>query len=331
MTALELTLWMPLMFLGFMGSALFSGLETGAYSLNRVRLQIYHHQHNRAAHILRKNLDRPTQLLTTLLIGNNITNYIGTASLAVILESRGLSDWSTILLNTLIVTPILFVFGETLPKDLFAAFSDRLMYRLADVLEWSRRLFTWTGLVPLIGAFSHGVMVALGQGDKIQPFHPRRQVQALVKEGVGYGLLSDDQSAMVERVLGLGNVHVGDEMVQWDQVITIASDAPPEKIWELADRTSHSRFPVVNAEGDTVGVINVMRALPYGKENCPPIQKLMRPVTTLAQTLPIRRGLSELQHKRAAIAVVVDERSKPVGIVTVKDLVETITGELASW
>lgn len=331
MSILELTLWTLAMLLGFMGSALFSGLETGAYSLNRVRLQIYHHQHHRAARILRKNLDKPTQLLTTLLIGNNITNYVGTASLAVILESRGLSDWSTILLNTLIVTPILFIFGETLPKDLFAAFSDRLMYRLAGVLEWARRLFTWTGLVPLIGVFSHGVMVALGQGGKFQPFHPRRQVQALVKEGVGYGLLSDDQSAMVERVLDLGNVRVGDEMVPWDEVVQIRVDALPSKLWELADRTSHSRFPVVDQAGNVMGIINVMRALPYGKDNCPPIQSLMRPATTLAESLPLRRGLSELQHKRNAMAIVTGENDKPVGVVTVKDLVETITGELASW
>ncbi len=89
-----------------------------------------------SALILRRMLDNPTTLLTTLLIGNNIANYLGTASLAVILAGYGIGDWRAMLINTVVVTPTLFVFGETLPKDLFSAHADWLMYRLARVLAW---------------------------------------------------------------------------------------------------------------------------------------------------------------------------------------------------
>ncbi len=63
-----------------------------------------------------------------------------------------------------------------------------------------RWLFTWMGLVPLINLATSVVMHQLGGNSHARPFHPRRQVEVLVKEGVGYGLLSDDQSAMVVRV-----------------------------------------------------------------------------------------------------------------------------------
>lgn len=331
MTTLELILWFALMLLGFAGSALFSGLETGAYSLNPVRLQIYHHQHQHAARILRRLLNQPTQLLTTLLIGNNIANYLGTAALAVILEGLRFSEWQSIILNTLIVTPLLFVFGETLPKDLFAAYSDRLMYRLAPILLWTQRLFTWLGLVPLIGAFTHLVMTAMGRNGRVRPFHPRRQVEALVKEGVGHGLLSDDQSAIVQRVLELSERCVSDEMVPWRDVLTVKVSDPPDKLWELADHTSRSRFPVMDEVGRVAGVVNVMDALQHERDRCPPIRELMRPATQLAATLPLRRGLTELQRRRVALAVVTSPDGDPVGVVTIKDLVEAITGELASW
>ncbi|MFP4144612.1 MAG: CNNM domain-containing protein [Phycisphaeraceae bacterium] len=331
MTEAQLALWAGLMLLGFIGSALFSGLETGAYSINRVRLQIYYHQHRRAAATLRRLLDRPVSLLTTLLIGNNIANYLGTASLAVILDARGLSDWQTVLLNTLIVTPLLFVFGETLPKDLFSAFADRLMYRLAWLLNATRIVLTWTGLVPLIAGLTRLITVRMRQDGQVHAFHPRRQVQALVKEGVGYGLLSDYQSAIVERVLGLTHRRVGDEMIPWAEVIRVGIEDPPEKLWELADRTSHSRFPVVSSRGRVLGVVHVMDALLHEQGPPPAVRELMSPAVSFSAKMPLREGLTRMQRSGAALAIVTGARGEPVGIVTPKDLVEVITGELASW
>jgi len=331
MSAMALTAWLLLMLVGFCGSALYSGLETGAYSLNRVRLEIKHHQRDNAALMLKHMLDNPTELLTTLLIGNNITNYLGTFSLAVILEGFGYGDWQAVVLNTVIVTPILFVFGETLPKDLFAAHADWLMYHLARVLRWSRRLFTWTGLVPLIDVMTRKMMSWFGGAGHMRPFHPRRQVETLVKEGVGYGLLSDDQSAMVARVLDLGSRKLSDEMTPWDDVMTVGVNDAPDVLWDLADRTSRTRFPVVDEAGHAVGVVSVMEALRRGRDACPPVRDLMRPVMRLSKGLALRRGLSELQRQKAALAVVMDENEASVGVVTVKDLVEPVTGELVTW
>ncbi len=329
--ALEITLWTLVMLVGFAGSALYSGLETGAYSLNRVRLQIRHHQRLRSARTLRRLLDDPVKLLTALLIGNNIANYMGTAGLSVIMERAGLGPFQAVIVNTLIITPILFVFGETLPKDLFAAYADRLMYRLAPVLDLSKRLFTWTGLTPVIAGFTRLIMRVLGQGSRTSPFHPRRQVQHLVREGVGYGLLTDDQSAIVERVLSLTDRRVGDEMTPWRDVITVRLDDNPPALWQLADRTSRSRLPVLDAAGRVVGELSLIDALMHEKDQCPPIAELMHPPIMIRAATPLRRALAQLQQGKVALAIVTDGRDHPVGIVTIKDLVEAITGELTTW
>ncbi len=326
-----LILWAVLALVGFAGSALYSGLETGAYSLNRIRLHVLMHRGDRAANTLHHLISHPTALLTTLLIGNNITNYIGTASMGVILESRGLGDWEVILLNALIVTPILFVVGETLPKDLFAAYSDRLMYRLTPVLVFSGRLFTYTGLTPTIGLFSGILMKAIGRDPRVGAFHPRRQVGLMVREGVGYGLLSQEQSAIVDRVLDLAGRTVQEEMTDWQSVEKIRLHDSPAMIRRLAQRTTHAHVPVLDRNGAVTGILRLNDALAYTAESCPPIGEMMKPAQTVTQSFSVREALSRLQRHIVGLAVVTGTRGEPVGIVTVKDLIEPITGDLSQW
>lgn len=325
-----MTCWVLLMLAGFAGSALYSGMETGSYTINRVRLHVQADRGKRGAMALRRLLDQPATLLSTLLIGNNVANYLGTAGLAVLLEAMALSDWQTILLNTLIVTPLLFVFGETLPKDTMAAHSDRLMTPLAPLLQFSRWLFTVTGLVPLIRLFSGVVMRLIGSDVADTVFTPRRRVELLVREGVGHGLLSDEQSAIVDRVLRLSGRRVKQEMIDWKQVLTVRADDPPQKLRELADRSSRSRYPVVDANQQVIGVVDVFDVLLHPADGCPPIRELMVQPDIISPEMPLRAALRQLQQSGSAIAIVTDKQ-RPVGVVTIKDLVEPITGELASW
>ena len=323
--------WFSLMLLGFAASGFYSGTETGAYSMNRIRLHIFDRRGDHRASQLHRLLDNPTLLLSTLLVGNNLANYIGTASLAVILDAQGLPDWENILLNTLIVTPILFIFCETLPKDLFAAYSDKLMYPLARFLTWSRWLFTLSGLVPVIGYFSRFIMRTLGHGGRVNPFHPRRQVKLLVKEGVGYGLLSDEQSALVERVLDLANRTVGDEMLPWEEVLTVKADQSIDSLWQLADQTSRTRFPVLDQADAVVGILDITDVLIRQREKCPPVADLMQPATDLPAAMPVRQALRAMRSKHIGLAIVRGRLSEVQGIVTIKDLVEAVTGELTTW
>jgi len=234
-----------------------------------------------------------------------------------------------IVVNILVITPLLLIFGEVLPKDLFSAHSDHLTYPFARFLSYSQKLFWVFGLLPMTKAFNK--LIARLLGIKLAPpFHARRQVELLVKESVGYGLLSDEQSAIFGRVLELDSRTVADEMVRWDQVATVSESDPPQVMWQLADRTSHTRFPVVNDAGAVQGVINVRDVLIHPQETCPALGELMMPSVTLDASTPLRSALTTLQTKHTALAVITD-RNKPIGVVTIKDLVEPIIGELDSW
>jgi putative hemolysin len=333
MSTTAVIFWLTVMIAGFVLSAVYSGIETGVYSLNRIRMEILADQGRPAARRLRRLMAQPSVLLSTLLIGNNLANYMGTSSLAVLLESGDMGVAQVIVVNLLIATSVLFVFGETIPKDYFAGHSDTATYRFAGFLDWSRRVFLYTGLLPLIVGFSRLVTTAIHGEDSIAAVHPRRQVYQYIREGVGKGLLSDEQSSIVQRVLALSNRRVRDEMVPWPRVINVSVDASAQSLWELADRTSRSRFPVVDADGQVRGILHVLDVLSHDRDACPPVRELMTPAVTLDADASLRAGLRLLQRHHVHMAVVVDGMSpgRPIGIVTPKDLVETITGELTSW
>ncbi|MEM1210968.1 MAG: CNNM domain-containing protein [Planctomycetota bacterium] len=327
----ELVFWLVLMLIGFFGSALYSGMETGAYRINRVRLHIRLQRGDKRVGSLDRLLKNPTLLLATLLIGNNLANYMGTASLSVMLDAQALPEWQVILLNTAIVTPMLFVFGEVLPKDLFSRFSDALMPRLAWVLRTSEVVFTAVGLVPVVRGFGAAVLRLTGKKEAVRVTHPRRTFHTLVREGVGYGLISDEQSALADRVLKLAGKTVADEMTPWDEAVTVGVADPVESVWELIDRSGRSRLPVVDDTAAVVGVLNTMDVLLAGREAGGEVGRVMGPVVRLEGAMPLRSGLARMQAEHVGLAVVVGDGGEPIGLVTVKDLVEPVTGELTSW
>jgi len=323
-------MWIALSALGVAVCGLFAGLETGVYSLNRVRLHLLSHQGHSSAAVLAKLVSHQGRLLATLLIGTNIATNLATSAMGLIFHQWMHEDWQVIAATVLIETPLLFIFSETLPKDLFAAHADRLVYPFAKpiaVLTW---LLTVTGILPLISLISHLTMKALGAPSGEIPFHPRLLVTSLVKEGLGSGLLSDEQSAIVDRVMALAGRTVRDEMVAWEDVMLLLVDDKPTRLWELAERTSHGRLPVMDHGGQVVGVVRVMDALMHEQDHCPTIEQLMHAPLLLDAKMPLRQAMGQLQTEGNALAIVVEE-DQPIGIVSIKDLVEPITGELTSW
>lgn len=329
MSALELFTWWCLAVAGVLGCGLFAGLETGVYSLNRVRLYVLAHVPRSRAGQLALLIAQPAGLLASLLIATNVATNVATGAVAVIMHERGLSEWQVVAFDVLIMTPVFFIFAETLPKDLFAAHADHLVYRFAGLLRLLTGFFRAIGLLSLITGMSHLVVRCLGGPRDLQPFGPRHLVGSLMKEGVGRGLLSDDQSAMVERVLALGGHRVGQVMRPWRRVKSIGVDDPASRLWVLADQSSYSRFPVVDQAGRVVGVVDVNDALVHDPSECPPPSALMAPTRTLDADTPLRAALSALQT--GLPFAVVERGGRPIGFVTLKDLIETITGELASW
>lgn len=330
MTVGQMILTYTLAIGGILTCGLFAGLETGIYSLNRVRLHILEHQNNRSARIISKLMANSASLLAALLIATNIATNIATSSIGNLLEAAGCTHVQIVLYDVLLLTPLLFVFAETLPKDLFSVHADRFVYPFARFLLLIKWLLMITGILPLVTFMGTLTMKLLGGSSKQAAFHPRVHVATLFREGVGYGLLSDEQSALTGRVLRLAQRTVDDEMTPWEDVITLPSDATTDTLWEYAGRSSISRYPVVNPAGDVLGMVSLHEALMNDRQMCPPVSEMLQSLPEMDASVPVRVALRKLQDTRSAMGLI-RHNGKPVGIVTVKDLVEPITGELASW
>jgi len=325
-----LVFWSVLMAAGFLGSALFSGMETGAYRLNRVRLYVQASRGRASAKLLERVINKPASLIGTLLIGNNLCNYAGTAGLGVILSTMDLSVAQAVLINTVLVTLVLFIFGETLPKDLFAAHADRLMYPLARVIFGLRTLFTWTGVLPVIVLLSTIAVRLTGKSSE-GPLTPRKRVAQMVREGAGVGLISSEQTEIAQRALALSNQRVLNECTPWSSVITIGIDTDRAALRALARRTPRSRLPVVDRRGRVLGVVDQIDALLLDENEPRPVRKAMEPAVFMPGTTTVREALSRMQREHIGLAIVTRADQRPAGVITVKDLVETLTGEIKHW
>lgn len=315
--------------IGLVFSAFFSGTETGVYTLNRIRLARRAARGEREARILRNEMAHPNRLLGTLLLGNNIANYVGSLGIAALLDAAGYRDWSAIIINALVLTPVLFVFGETLPKDLFRTNTDRWTYHAAPALIVLRWLFTGTLLLPLVLGVGR-VVGRLLRIDSSRPLAARQRISQLIKEGVGAGMLSEGQVALADRALRMRTLCVEDEMVPWSRVVRIAIDMTPADRAALLRRTNLTRLPVVDASGAVMGVMSTLDAVLDPERST---RELMYERNDLPADLAVVTALRTMRERQRKFAIVTDPRNPALvrGIVTLKDLVEPLTGELAAW
>ncbi len=332
MTPLEIIIYVALMILGIILSALWSGLETGMYVLNPVRLAVKAAHQNPRAVAIRKELMHPARLLAALLIATNASSYLASYSIAQLLTGLDLKGWSLIIIETAIFTPLLFIFAETLPKDLFRTHSDVWTYRLARVVVIVRWLLTISLLLPIIqGLAQLAGLVFNTNADETAT--ARQRVLQLIREGIAVGVISENQTTLADRMLTLRERLVRDEMIPWSGVTTVSMDDPlPTRLAWIAAR-HHTRFPVVDDSGQPIGVLSMLDALL--KPNTP-TSELIQPSFECPADMSVPEALAQMRAHRQALAIVTDASEdgngrQAIGIVTLKDLVEPLTGELHAW
>ena len=313
--------------LGLVLSALYSGLETGLYTINKIRLDVRASDGLASAKRLLTLLNQPTRMLAVLLVCNNVANYVASYGVASLLEKTELGPWTVIIVNALVLIPILFIFGEVLPKDLFRSNTDTWTYRWSAPLVWSDKILWWTGIVPLVSNAGKLASFILGSESTLEP-SPRIRFGLLFKEGLEGGVLSDEQITLADRVLAMRTLTVRSEMVPWTRVHCLGASVPTSRRSSAISNTAHTRMPVVDQSGNVLGILPILSAL-LAPESC--TLDLLKEPLFIPPDMPVRDALQRLRKSKSSMAIVSTGNKKPVGIVTLKDLVEPIVGELAAW
>ncbi len=328
---IETALLLAASLLAIAASALFSGIEMGVYCLDRVRLEVRAEAGDRRARVLSRLMRRPDELVTTALLGTNLADYFASVTLAALLIRFAVPAARTELYTTVVLTPLILVFGGVLPKDWFRRQSSRLMLALAIPLLWWRRVAAVTGLLWLLRWCGRSLIRLLDPGRaEAGDVVPRVGTLRLLTEGAARGGLSAFQRAVIERVLHVSRVRVSQIMVPRPRTVHVPVTIARDDLLRIARMAHFSRLPVY--EGDprhVIGIVNVYDVLM--DEQPRPIRAYIRPAVTVGPETTVPTALVRLQQARQVIAVVVNRKGEYLGLFTMKDLVEEIVGELEVW
>ena len=318
--------WLTLAVLGLVGSIFFSGLETGFYMLSRPRLEIRCWKKDPAALRLAGWLKRPAGVIAGLLIWQNICNFSLSAAIAALLQQRHVGSAAQALRAAAVALPLLLIFGEIIPKDLFLTHADRWMYRLVRPLQWALAVITVLPLLPLLRGLDWLTRRMFRSHPNENIATPPRLL-AFAEESTAGGFISDTHHDLIRRGLRMAHVTVGDVMVEWNRVIGLPVGISRKGFEALVRRYHVSRLAVLGRSAeDVLGIVNVVDAL--GDPGPPDLLRHLQPAMTLLPEQSVRSAIKLLQAARHTIALVVNRQGRVIGLATMKDLVEELLGDL---
>jgi CBS domain containing-hemolysin-like protein len=308
-----------------LASAFFSSAEIAFLAANRVRLRHLAEQGSRVARGYMAAFQQPERLLSTAMMGVTIAHVVSSAvATAALLYWVGgqASLWATVIL-----TPLMLVLGEIVPKALTQPRATDVALRTFDPL----RGVAWL-LAPVVGIANllvRAILGGLGHGERRDPFVTRADLRLLVeREPDGTTDVREEEREMIEGIFDLVETSVREVMVPLVDVVAVPEDATIDEAVAKLRESGHSRLPIYRERIDNVvGVLAGLDILGRGAAG-ETIRTLMRPAHYVPATKRVSDLLPEMQRRRIQLAVVVDEYGASEGIVTVGDVVEEIVGTI---
>jgi magnesium and cobalt exporter, CNNM family len=312
-------------------SALSSGTETAMTAASRARFHRLAGEGDRRAALVTRLLNRKESLIGALLLGNNLFNVLATALAADVLIN--LVGDAGVAYATLIMTALLVVFSEVLPKTYAIRNPDRVARAIAPAAQ----VLVWL-FAPFTRAIQFLIDRGLGMfGVASRPDPLSASIDALrgaIELHAEEGAVAKQERDMLGGVLDLAATRVRDVMTHRRSIESIDADLPPARILAQVIASAYSRFPVWRGDPDSIiGVlhgIDLLEALHvHGPElgGIDLVTLCGRP-WFIPETTPLRKQLLAFRQQRQHLALVVDEYGDLGGLVTLEDIIEEIVGEI---
>ncbi len=309
-------------------SAMISGSEIAFFSLNQADLKQLDSDKNPKSKLIGTLLERPRRLLATILIANNFVN-IGIVILSTFIVSNlfnlELYPLLSFLIQVVLVTSLLLIFGEIMPK-IYA--SNRPVHFAASMAG------TLKNLVSVLYPLSSLLVSSSSFIDKMLQKKSAQLSMSELSEAIE--LTSDDETPEEERKILKGIVKFGDMFVKEIMkarmdVTAVEMKTPYDKLLELILDAGYSRIPAYNENFDKIaGILYIKDLLPHLNKPAEfEWSKLLRPAFFVPENKKINDLLQEFQEKKIHLAIVVDEYGGTSGIATLEDIIEEIVGDIS--
>lgn len=319
-------------YLGFIalfiiGGAYFSAAETAFASVNEIRMISGADDGDKKARRVLYILDNFDKALTTMLIGTNIM-HIACSSMVTLMASKIWGN-KAVTASTFIITFIVFIFVEMIPKSYAKACSEVLAPRLAGSLIFLMKLLTPVSF--LFSGISRLVTKLVGTAEGEEPTVSEEELFDIIENIDEEDEIDEDEAELVQSALELTIKPAKDILIPWEKVVCITPDMSDEDILDLVENTIYSRFPVVNGDGTPVGLLQVRKFLKSrirkqsGQRSRTNLDKLFY----ADPDIPVDELMDEMSSNRVHMALIKNKESgELLGIVTMEDILEELVGEI---
>jgi CBS domain containing-hemolysin-like protein len=310
-------------------SAFFSGSETAMFSLSRIYLKKLENTNGRRAALVLKLLSKPRKLLITLLLCNTFVN-IALSSFSTLMAyniaiSQGWDVSLTISVQIALVTIIILIFGEIVPKLLALSLANELSLLLAYPLAVIQFLFS--PLVFIFVKLSDWISSKHGSDKHPATRFTEEDFHNLIQSDSSSSSLEEHEKRMLVGLFRFREAEISEIFVPRVKITAIEESQSLEELRQLIVDSGYSRIPVYHETIDEiVGIIYVKDLILYPEKEC--ISDLMRPAWFVTENMKIQSLLNQFKQKKLQVAVVVDEYGGTSGIVSLEDILEEIVGEI---
>ena len=310
-------------------SALFTGAEAAYFSLGRARLKRVAGEGAEGG-AAKPLIERPHELLATLLVGITVIN-IAASALATLIADQLFGERYALVIQILATILVLTTFGEVLPMTLAVKYPEQF-------LALVRRPVGWLGLVltpvrAFLGALSALSVRLVGSERAAEPALSEDELRTLVDVGASEGVVEREEREMIHKVFELEDTLVRSIMVPRPDMFCLDVTTPVSRILPALREHLHSRVPVFEGSIDViVGILYTKDLLPYVRGGLPPdfdLRARLHPPYFVPESKRADALLQELQAKKLHMAIVVDEYGGTAGLVSLEDLLEELVGEIA--
>ena len=310
-------------------SAFFSASEMSYSSCNQVRLENLQEDGSRKAGLALKLAQHFDDTLSAILIGNNLANIAGSSLAAVLVYLIAGNDRFT-WLATLIITVLVIIFGETIPKITAKKKATTLAMRHAYPVR-----FLMIVLFPLIRIVVLLVrLLTAGIRREEIPDDSEEAVdelQMIIETAEDEEVIDEDRSELVQAAIDFSEIPASAAMTARVDLQALNIEDEWEEILSVVENANHSRIPVYEGTIDNViGVLYLNHFFKAVPETLEPIdiRSLLMPVCFVYQTMKLPQVLDKLRRARQHLAVVTDEYGGTLGVITMEDVLEEIVGEI---
>ncbi|MGF6990149.1 CBS domain containing-hemolysin-like protein [Lachnospiraceae bacterium PM6-15] len=306
-------------------SAFFSSAETALTTSNKIRLRGLADEGNKKAKTVLKITDKPSKMLSAILIGNNIVN-VGAASLTTTITYDFGGRW--VALGSGIITLLILIFGEITPKTLASSNADSVSLVYAPIINLIIKILQ--PFVFLINAISQAILRLLGiDPNKRKDQMTENELRTMLHVSEEEGVIENEEKEMIYNVFDLGDAKAKDVMVPRVHVTFASIDATYDELIGIFKEDKFTRLPIYRDTTDNVvGTINMKDLLLYENKEHFHIEDILRDAYFTYEYKNISELLIEMRDSSFNIAIVLDEYGETSGLITLEDILEEIVGEI---